>query len=162
MTASTTHAAPSCGECVCPRQAALPHWLRLNASLSLGDVAAEPGLSYQWVKDGFQIAGATNSFFHIRNATHEHAGVYECIVRNATALTSRVIPTILRVGRKFLFWGLFIVLLFCFPLFGGVVCMRCCLCSCSRLAAMSCRTSTCQTSHDHAKPSSRSDFGLRH
>lgn len=84
---------------MCPQQVALPHWLRLNGSLSLGDVAAEPGLSYQWVKDGTQIPGATSPFYNIQNATWQDAGVYERIVRNTTALTSRVSRTVLHVGQ---------------------------------------------------------------
>lgn len=41
-----------------------------------------PSLTYAWFHDGYQIAGADESFITIASATNTDAGVYSCLVSN--------------------------------------------------------------------------------
>jgi predicted outer membrane repeat protein len=68
--------------------------LPLGASHTLSVVAigpAAPALTYQWTKDGKNIAGATKANYTILNAALSNAGAYTCIVKSGSStLTSEV------------------------------------------------------------------------
>ena len=60
-----------------------------NATFSVTATGTAP-LTYQWLKDGREIVGATSSTFAINGVTRNDAGSYAVIVRNSLgAVTSR-------------------------------------------------------------------------
>ncbi|KPK80046.1 MAG: hypothetical protein AMS27_17420, partial [Bacteroides sp. SM23_62_1] len=56
-----------------------------NVSFNL--TATGSNLTYQWQKDGANIAGATNAFLVINPASSANEGVYNCVVSNACGNT---------------------------------------------------------------------------
>lgn len=68
--------------------------LALGASHTLSVVAigpVTPALTYQWAKDGKNLAGATQANYTILNAALSNAGAYTCVVKSgALTLTSEV------------------------------------------------------------------------
>lgn len=65
----------------------------LNERLTLSVTAAGPALTYQWTKDGVDIAGATTATYTVDSARTATAGVYTCKVRSSMGMviTSRSI-----------------------------------------------------------------------
>ncbi|MFC2090730.1 immunoglobulin domain-containing protein, partial [Bacteroidota bacterium] len=62
-----------------------------NDSLSFEVLAIGSGLSYQWKKDGVDIAGATSNRYTIQNAILSDAGNYTCVITgDCNEVTSNV------------------------------------------------------------------------
>lgn len=62
------------------------------ATLALTAVGQTP-LTYQWRKDGVNVAGATNPTFTIASTLSADAGNYSCVVSNSEGMvTSEVVP----------------------------------------------------------------------
>lgn len=61
----------------------------VNSAFSLAVMVGGSANLYQWLKDGTEISGATDSVFTVITATVDDAGVYTCRITNtiATALT---------------------------------------------------------------------------
>jgi hypothetical protein len=56
-----------------------------SATFSVFATAAGTNLSYQWLKDGIAIPGATNSSYRIASVSVADVGKYSVIVRNSTS-----------------------------------------------------------------------------
>ena len=81
----------------------VPHWVRIGESISLGDVtdgipdAQGESPTYQWLKDGAVIAGATTSFFSIVESTQHAGGVYSCVITRADSV--EVVDSTIKVSE---------------------------------------------------------------
>lgn len=72
----------------------------LNERLTLSVVAAGPSLTYQWAKDGVDIAGATAATYSVDSARTTTAGVYTCKVRSAMGMIITSRPTTVTVSTR--------------------------------------------------------------
>jgi hypothetical protein len=73
-----------------------------GANTTLSVTATGTGLTYQWLKDGVAIAGATSSTYTITSATAANAGNYSVTVTNAAkqSITSAGIPVVVGNGSN--------------------------------------------------------------
>jgi len=71
-------------------------WAGTNVTFSLA-ASGVPTLKYQWLKNGANIAGATNANYTTNNVTINVAGTYSCLVSNAfgNAISSNAVLTVL-------------------------------------------------------------------
>src|SRR5213075_925720 len=64
-----------------------------SGSFSVSASSANGVLSYQWRKDGEEIAGATSGTLALTGVTGEDAGSYECVVTNTIAGVAASVTT---------------------------------------------------------------------
>lgn len=60
----------------------LSQTVNVSGNLTLSVTASGDGLTYQWQKDGVDIAGATSASYAITNAQAATAGTYRCVMTN--------------------------------------------------------------------------------
>lgn len=72
----------------------------VNDVMSLSVTATGPSLTYQWMKDGVDIAGATSSVFAPTIGSASAAGMYQCKVRAAGGMTITTSATTVAVFTR--------------------------------------------------------------
>ncbi|MBN2349376.1 MAG: immunoglobulin domain-containing protein [Bacteroidales bacterium] len=68
--------------------------LCFNEDLNLGIAATGSGLTYQWKKNGINIAGETSNLFSILNTTTADNGVYTCEVSGSCGIVESDLATV--------------------------------------------------------------------
>ncbi|HBB24686.1 MAG TPA: hypothetical protein DCZ59_00285, partial [Bacteroidetes bacterium] len=68
--------------------------------LTLAATAAGPSLTFQWLKDGVPVAGATGGTYAVDVVSTSFAGVYTCRIQSGTGIAVTTRPTTVNVFTR--------------------------------------------------------------